>query len=283
MSPTMSPHAIISSHYEHMEGTYAPGHHLRRPRNLTQSPPIPRSPPRTNRPGAREGGSRSLRPPAPPPHGRRIGLHLDNRGRLPCAAKHTGRRRLSLDFGPGTRHPSVDARTPRRHTAPSTTTTAAATRTPTTCGSTPPPTAAYAASVYAWTPARATSPRPNGCPTTDRPRTSWHHLPPSSGSAPGRLEPSPPWRDLVPDTRAPTEVQGSGCLRPPSPAVTRSQPVHDEVEASRLPRTRAHAAYRGVPETFDHTFWRATNNSLKLLKAFGRSKRDRVATVRTFQ
>ncbi|MFE2722468.1 hypothetical protein [Kitasatospora sp. NPDC059327] len=33
-----------------------------------------------------------------------IGLHLDNWDRLPYAAKHTGRRRLCINLGPGTRY-----------------------------------------------------------------------------------------------------------------------------------------------------------------------------------
>ncbi|WP_175409717.1 hypothetical protein [Streptomyces sp. TRM64462] len=35
--------------------------------------------------------------------GRRIGLHLDNWDKLPYTAKHTGRRRLCLNLGPGSR------------------------------------------------------------------------------------------------------------------------------------------------------------------------------------
>ncbi|MGP9018644.1 hypothetical protein ACT1U9_09545 [Streptomyces sp. BR1] len=37
-------------------------------------------------------------------YGRRIGLHVDNWDRLSYAAKHTGRRRLCLNLGPGTRY-----------------------------------------------------------------------------------------------------------------------------------------------------------------------------------
>ncbi|MEU5428506.1 hypothetical protein AB0H73_23365 [Streptomyces olivoreticuli] len=37
-------------------------------------------------------------------NGRRLGLHLDNWDRLRYAAKDTGRRRLCLNLGPGTRH-----------------------------------------------------------------------------------------------------------------------------------------------------------------------------------
>ncbi|MEU4116871.1 hypothetical protein AB0F71_20545 [Kitasatospora sp. NPDC028055] len=36
--------------------------------------------------------------------GRRIGLHIDNWDRLRCQAKHTGRRRLCFNLGPGTRY-----------------------------------------------------------------------------------------------------------------------------------------------------------------------------------
>lgn len=36
--------------------------------------------------------------------GRLIGLHLDNWDKLPYADKHTGRRRLCLNLGPGTRY-----------------------------------------------------------------------------------------------------------------------------------------------------------------------------------
>ncbi|MFD7415908.1 hypothetical protein [Kitasatospora purpeofusca] len=36
--------------------------------------------------------------------GRRIGLHVDNWDRLPYSAKHTGRRRLCFNLGPGTRY-----------------------------------------------------------------------------------------------------------------------------------------------------------------------------------
>ncbi|MEU4352486.1 hypothetical protein [Streptomyces sp. NPDC023838] len=36
--------------------------------------------------------------------GRRIGLHVDNWDKLPYPTKHTGRRRLCLNLGPGTRY-----------------------------------------------------------------------------------------------------------------------------------------------------------------------------------
>ncbi|KOV22884.1 hypothetical protein ADK60_24430 [Streptomyces sp. XY431] len=36
--------------------------------------------------------------------GRRIGLHVDNWDRLPYSSKHTGRRRLCFNLGPGTRY-----------------------------------------------------------------------------------------------------------------------------------------------------------------------------------
>ncbi|MGW0884494.1 hypothetical protein [Streptomyces sp. NPDC002671] len=36
--------------------------------------------------------------------GRRIGLHVDNFDRLPCAQRHEGRRRLCLNLGPGPRY-----------------------------------------------------------------------------------------------------------------------------------------------------------------------------------
>ncbi|WP_431772096.1 hypothetical protein [Streptomyces cucumeris] len=36
--------------------------------------------------------------------GRRIGLHVDNWDRLPYATRHTGRRRLCLNLGPGSRY-----------------------------------------------------------------------------------------------------------------------------------------------------------------------------------
>ncbi|MEV7020764.1 hypothetical protein [Kitasatospora sp. NPDC093558] len=36
--------------------------------------------------------------------GRRIGLHIDNWDRLRCQAKHTGRRRLCFNLGPGIRY-----------------------------------------------------------------------------------------------------------------------------------------------------------------------------------
>ncbi|MFH8476590.1 hypothetical protein [Streptomyces sp. NPDC018000] len=46
--------------------------------------------------------------------GRLIGLHLDNWDRLPYADKHTGRRRICLNLGPGTRFiilGTIDAQT----------------------------------------------------------------------------------------------------------------------------------------------------------------------------
>lgn len=46
--------------------------------------------------------------------GRLIGLHLDNWDKLPYAAKHTGRRRIGLNLGPGSRYlilGAIDAQT----------------------------------------------------------------------------------------------------------------------------------------------------------------------------
>lgn len=46
--------------------------------------------------------------------GRLLGLHLDNWDKLPCARRHTARRRLCLNLGPGTRYlvvGAVDAQT----------------------------------------------------------------------------------------------------------------------------------------------------------------------------
>lgn len=36
--------------------------------------------------------------------GHRIGLHVDNWDKLPYATKHTGRRRICINIGPGTRY-----------------------------------------------------------------------------------------------------------------------------------------------------------------------------------
>ncbi|MFJ6379691.1 hypothetical protein ACIQI7_06725 [Kitasatospora sp. NPDC092039] len=124
--------------------------------------------------------------------GRRIGLHLDNCDKLDYQTKHTGRRRLCINLGPGTRYlllGALDIQTICRtiHHDRST-----ATRTPTTCAPTSLAATRSASTASAWSPARATSPPPNSCLTTAPPRASRSRPPPPSGSATGHAEYSRP-------------------------------------------------------------------------------------------